>query len=209
MSMKNSDLFFSKIKEIYNISPIDNIKSIFEYGLLSFNNAKTLNHTSVANQEIQGIRDNKIIGKDGSTLHDYASCYFNARNAMLYRVLADNNECVILVISLEVLDLEGTVVSDRNAAVNISRFYTPSSGFNTLDFDTIFSDYWVDENHYPINSIKEVMQAEVLVKNCIPPTYFKKIIVPNQKVRDHIIEIINGYDIEIEVDNKLFFEEIK
>jgi len=203
--MKTSELYSKQISEIYNISPIENIESILEYGLLSYNRAKMIFHKSVANIEIQNVRDNKIITKDGLTLHDFASCYFNPRNAMLYRLVSNGDKCIVFSISLDVLNLTDTLVSDRNASTQISRVYDVADGFAELDFEKIRSRYWVDASGFQELSTKEKMQAEILVKDVILPKYFNKIYVDSIETKMEILNITSKYNIEIEVNRDMFF----
>ena len=203
--MKNSDLFSNQIHEIYNISPLDNIESILQNGLLSFNNAKRIFHVSLANDEIQLMRANKVISKDGLTLHDYASCYFNPRNAMLYRLISNGENCVIISISIDVLNLTDTLITDRNAATQISRIYTPADGYEKLNFEVIKSKLWVNQNGESNSNVKEQMQAEILVKERISPEYFNKIYVKTYKEKNKLDEICSKYNIIVEVNRDLFF----
>ncbi len=72
-----------EIKEFHYITHIDNLKSICEKGILSYNRANKLAHISIAMQEVQNRRDNKQV-PGGRPLHEYVNLYFCARNPMLY-----------------------------------------------------------------------------------------------------------------------------
>jgi RHS repeat-associated protein len=83
--MKRSD-----IKKLHFISPIENLASILEYGILCHNRAKELPHQSVAMNEIEETRRDKRIPGAG-VLHDYENLYFDAHNPMLSRLRSLND----------------------------------------------------------------------------------------------------------------------
>ena len=88
------------IKEFYFITPIDNIASIFEYGLLSHNKIKAsrLSHKSVAHGDVQKRREDKVIPGGRRKLHDYVNLYFNPRNSMMYsRKNLHEDLCVLAI----------------------------------------------------------------------------------------------------------------
>ena len=74
------------VRELHYITPIENLPSILEKGILSHKLASKIPHLSVALDVIQERRKNKIIPR-GRPLHDYVNLYFDARNPMLYRRL--------------------------------------------------------------------------------------------------------------------------
>ena len=125
---KPSRVFYDKTrrKSVFNIQPICNIPSVIENGILSYNRAQEIRHASVAMADVQRRR-NDITIPQGLPLHDYANAYFDPRNPMMYKRQHEVENLCVLAISSEVLDLEGTIVSDGNAASSYSRFFTPSA----------------------------------------------------------------------------------
>ena len=83
------------INELYYITPIDNVPSILQYGILSYKQASRLAHGSVAMTEIQARRTNRRIPGAGH-LHDYANLYFDAHNPMLSKVRQNNDRMFYL-----------------------------------------------------------------------------------------------------------------
>jgi hypothetical protein len=61
-----------ELQELYYITPICNIPSIMEHGILSHVRAGRLSHASVAMPEIQGRRT-KIRVPGGRRLHEYVN----------------------------------------------------------------------------------------------------------------------------------------
>src|SRR6266702_230791 len=95
--------------------PIANIGSVILHGILSYERAAKLEHHSVAMQPVQDRRDQKQV-PGGLRLHQYANLYFHARNPMMFKRLAEAPDLCVLRVSTEVLQLEGAVISDQNAA---------------------------------------------------------------------------------------------
>ena len=115
--------------------PIANIPSVLVHGILSHEGATKLKHHSVAMQAIQDKRDVKSV-PGGLRLHQYANLYFHARNPMLSA--RRHEDVCVLRLSTEVLNLQGTVIADQNAASKYVRFYA-SKKWGPLDFDDIYA----------------------------------------------------------------------
>lgn len=105
------------LKELHYIKPIDNVPSILMHGILSHKRAARLTHSSVAMQAIQDLRATKVV-PGGRKLHEYDNLYICARNPMLYKRLEMRDQICVLVVGPDVLDLDGSVVTDQNAASN-------------------------------------------------------------------------------------------
>lgn len=112
---------YSIVKFLFNINDLRNLKSIFQHGILSKNEKliRDISSTDLSNPDVQKRRDDKRIPNHGM-LHDYANLYFNPRNPMMYYLINHKkiDDLCIVCVDKRVLDLEGTVVSDRNAASN-------------------------------------------------------------------------------------------
>ena len=160
----------SRATELHCIMPMVNIASVLEHGILSYERAAKLTHHSVAMQPVQEKRDQKHV-PGGLKLHQYANLYFHARNPMLHkRLSAVDNLCVVRV-SMQVLKLPGTVVTDQNAASDYVRFLAPTQ-WQLLDWDDIFAMDW----RHPGDQItywrhKSRKCAEVLVPHRVDPKF--------------------------------------
>jgi hypothetical protein len=109
-----------ELDELHYITPLANVSSILSRGILSHNLASKVPHESVAMQEVQDRRVNKRVpGAGGRTLHDYANVSICARNPMLFKRRDIHTELCVLRINIAVLDLDGVIVTDRNAAATI------------------------------------------------------------------------------------------
>lgn len=155
-----------RVTELHCIMPIANMGSVLEHGILSYERSSKLPHQSVALQPVQDRRDKKSV-PGGLKLHQYANLYFNARNPMLYKRRGEAANICVLRISTAVLKLDGTVITDENAASDYVRFLGPSQ-WKSLAFDDIYATDW----RHPGDQIafwkhKSRMCAEVLVPNRI------------------------------------------
>src|SRR5438552_5234815 len=108
------------VEELHYISPIANVPSILEHGILSHRLAEHMRHKSVAMAEIQERRRLKQV-PCGRPLHDYVNLYFDAHNPMLSRVRNRNALICVLAVSPEVLKKAGVIITDQNAASNWAR----------------------------------------------------------------------------------------
>lgn len=193
---------------LYNINSIYNLESIFKYGLLSKNKANEyrIEYVDLSNHEVQSIRESTKIG-DGVELHDYASLYFNPRNAMLYYLMKNGYEqqICILEISNTVLDYSDSFISDGNAAKFGTHFYSSKNGLYHLEYEKIFIESWDDNDPYIKEEKKRHMFAEALVKNKVYQDDIIKILVPNDIVKNKLLSM--NLNIEISVNVHMFFGE--
>lgn len=187
------------IEEFYNIQSISNIESILRLGILSFNKSSNVNHDSIASMLVQGRRNKSV--PNGSNLHDYACLYFDARNTMMFKIKYRSDICVLRV-SEDVINLEGTVVTDRNAACDFVNFYTIDE-IRKLDFDTIFMRDWRSDNQSEYWWNRKVKCAEILVKNKVPSEYIIGAYVKNTTAQNSLEE--QGFDKPIEINRDMFF----
>jgi hypothetical protein len=138
--MKRSDL-----RELHYITPIQNVPSIMNHGILCHQKARQLNHASVAMQEVQDIRSRKRV-PGGLPLHAYVNLYFCARNPMMRKRAHQHLSLCVLQVSVGVLDLPNVVISDGNAASDYTAFWLPPLGLERVDFDLVFAEWWTDSN---------------------------------------------------------------
>ncbi len=109
-------------KYFYNIMPIENIPSVIKNGILSYDKASSVAHTSVAMSRVQARRERVHI-PNGGNLHSYANLYFTYHNPMMYKRREQAYSLCVLVIDPAVIYLDGCVLSDRNAAADLFNFF--------------------------------------------------------------------------------------
>src|SRR5213083_1185939 len=134
-----------RVIEFQCIMPLENIPSVLKHGILSNERVAKLSHRSVAMQEVQERRDLKRV-PGGLKLHQYANLYFHARNPMLFKRQNESSHLCVLQVSTAVLQTEGTVITDCNAASDYVRFLSPSQ-WRVLDFDDIYARDWRHPNN--------------------------------------------------------------
>lgn len=167
------------LTELHYITPIANIASILEHGILSNRRVARLHHESVAKQEVQDLRA-KVRVPGGRALHEYANLYICARNPMLFKRKSAHESLSVLRVSPSVLDLPDVVITDQNAASGYARFFSSSRGLSQVSRDWVFADDWRHPGdsraYYQHRSIK---CAEVLVPDLVDPTYILGAYVSN------------------------------
>ena len=151
---------------------------------------------------------NKIVPGTGKRLHDYANIYICARNPMLFKRKDTPTELCVLRISTAVLDLDGVIVTDRNAAATVASFRPAVAGLALLDRDLVFADDWRhpgDELEYLKH--RSIKCAEVLVPNRVPRNYITGAFVSCMQSRVKLAKI--APDLKITIDLHLFFLEVR
>lgn len=182
--------------------PISNIDSVITNGLLSYHRASRLPaHSSIAMDDVQAIREK--VSVYGQSLHDYASMYFSFRNPMMYKRRGRAEELCVLAIDTKVLDIEGCIVTDQNAASLTVRFYDACKGIEVIDFEKVFADNWVHENTYETALHRKIKCAEILVPNSVPYDYIAGACVLDEKSKERLED--SGFDKDIIVKADTFF----
>jgi ssDNA thymidine ADP-ribosyltransferase, DarT len=182
--------------------PMANIPSVMNRGILSYERAAKIQHRSVALQPIQDRRDRKQV-PGGLKLHQYANLYFHARNPMLFKRLAEAPNLCVLRVSTRVLELEGTVISDQNAASDYARFLHPRQ-WKLLDFDAIYAMDWRHPGNlaaYYRHSSQKC--AEILVPHCVEAQFLTGAYVMDGAARDRLKAL--GLALTVTANPMLFF----
>jgi len=190
------------VTELHYITPIANVASILQHGLLSHHRAKKVLHRSVAMQEIQEKRTGKTV-PGGRPLHDYVNLYFHARNPMLYKLRAEHESLCVLRVSDEVLDLPGVIITDENAASDYTAFYPSPDGLMHLNRDAVFAERWTDQDQIQKWRKTRAKCAEVLIPDKVEANLivgaYVSCVVAMQKL------IAAGFRSPIAIDGPLFF----
>jgi ssDNA thymidine ADP-ribosyltransferase, DarT len=190
-----------RVTEFQCIMPLKNIPSVLKHGILSNERADEVPHESLAMEEAQERRHPKQI-PGGLKLHQYANLYFHARNPMMYKRKDRVDTCCVLRVSLDVLQLPGVVIADRNASKDWVRFLEPSQ-WRFLDFERIFADDWTDSNFFEYIDKKGKKCAEVLVPHRVEPRFLIGAYTPSDAVAAQLQEL--GFLLPITVNRGLFF----
>jgi hypothetical protein len=160
----------SELKELHHITPIRNVVSILERGILSHVGSMKVKHHSVASDSVLARRAAKRV-PGGRPLLEYVNLYFHARNPMMYLRRAQHRSLCVLCVSPAVLDLPDVVVTDRNAASDYCRFSAAPDGLAIVDQDRVFARDWTHLNEIEAYRRKSKKCAEVLVPDSIDITF--------------------------------------
>ncbi|MDO4803134.1 MAG: DarT ssDNA thymidine ADP-ribosyltransferase family protein, partial [Prevotellaceae bacterium] len=106
-------------------------------------------------------------------------------------------------ISSEVLDLDGTIISDGNAASEYTRFFSPSDGIDQLDFVIIYGEWWTSDDPLEQAIKKRIKCAEILVPGSIPYNYIIGACVVDETAKQSLIN--QGFEKEIRIAPRVFF----
>lgn len=191
-----------RVTEFQCIMPIDNVPSVMEHGILSYERAAKLQHHSVAMPEIQERRDHKHV-PGGLKLHQYANLYFHARNPMMFKRQDEAPALCILRVSLDVIGVQGVVFADCNASTDYVRFLDPSQ-WSLLNFDDIYAMDWRhpgDPVAYRRHRARKC--AEVLVPHRVEPGRLLGAFAVDQAAAQRLADV--GFTLPIAVDPVLFF----
>ena len=193
----------NELRELHYITPISNVPSIVEHGILSHVRASRLQHQSVAMQAIQDRRAPKSL-PGGRPLHEYVNLYICARNPMLRKRKDRHLEICVLRVSPDVLDLPDAIVSDQNAASDYVRFSKAPEGLAIVNREMVFAEWW----KYPENQILEwrhasVKGAEVLVPDQVDARFVLGAYVSCEKAKASLETLNTG--LAVRIDPHLFF----
>ena len=178
--------------------PLRECASILDRGILCHRLASKIDHESVASEEVQAIRAGKQV-PNGLPLHHYANLYFDARNSMMSAIRHANLEIAVLRIDPRALDVERTVVTDRNAA-GAARFFEPAEGIAELDENAVYARWWTSSY-----DAKQRRCAEVLVPDRVAPDYILGAYVMNEECGERLRAIIDPRQLAITVNADLYF----
>ncbi len=191
-----------ELTELHYITPIANVPSILKYGILSHNRAAPHPHQSVAMEDVQSRRDT-ITLPTGRRLHDYVNLYFYARNPMMYKRKDGHETLCVLIISTNVLDLPGTVITDRNAAAN-PRFMSFPQGLAMVDHGRVFAEFWTHPgNPSAYFDHKAVKCAEALVPDRVESRYITGVYASCKKSAEMLERL--AQTLQVIMNGHLFF----
>jgi len=193
----------SDITELHFIAPIANVPSILRHGILSHRQADRLAHDSVAMPEVQERRKNKLI-PGARHLHEYANLYFDAHNPMLSKRRAQNDAVCVLRVDCAVLNLNGVIIADRNAASGWVKFSAVEEGLRHINRDRVFARYWTHPSDaYQEMSHKSEKCAEVLVPDRVETRFIRGAYVADQAA----LAAFNALNVElpVSINSAIFF----
>jgi hypothetical protein len=192
-----------RVRELHYITDARNLGSILAMGLLCHQRAGAVPHQSVASEEIQERRRLKRL-PNGERLHSYVNLYFDARNPMMYKLLQKGlTNLIVICVSPDVLGIPGTILTDGNAAAEVTGFYPSPDGLGNLDENLIYAQSWNDPDYWTKVEKKRVRCAEVLVPELISPAYIRSCYADNSSVRASCRQVAGS--LRIEINRSMYF----
>lgn len=143
-----------------------NLESIFECGnLQSYNRMRGRTYFNLSNEDVQKGRAGIRIKETDRPLHDYVPLYFGFKTPMVARNQDQNDNLLFLRFSLDILSLQGVVISDGNARSIDTQFKV----FKTIDDLAVIDSKAIQTVKYAHDlDLKRKKQAEVLVPDSLP-----------------------------------------
>jgi hypothetical protein len=194
---------FSDVKQLYYITHVRNVPSILKHGILAHERIERegIKYYPIYDAEIVERRK-EIRTPDGRVLWDFANLYFQARNAMLYRVVTEKSadELAVLAVSKDILLQKDIFISTGNAASGGS-LILPKAGLAKIDADVLNMEYWTVED-----GSKRKMMAECLVPDSVPSSLIKTIYVASHQTAEQLKAEVPHTTIPIIPEQHLFFQ---
>lgn len=196
----------TKASDLYYITHIDNLPSILKLGILSHSRMEKegVQRRPIYDPSIVNRRRDKAVPSGGS-LWEYANLYFQPRNAMLFRVVAENSAENIAVLSLRpsILGREDIFITDGNAASDETEFYSASDGLNQLLEIRRQADreFWSAET-----GSKRRLMAECLVPGQVDASLIQGIYVASPDMVERVKALLPGSGIPVIPEPAWFFK---
>ena len=193
-----------ELEELHCITPIGNVASILEHGILSNMRAEKLPHTSVAMPEMQDLR-RKVIVPGGRPLHQYANLYLCGRNPMMSKRRDSHSELCVLRVRPDVLDLPNVVITDQNAGSRYVRFAASPSGLSIVNRAMVFAEFWTHPDDQKMQwRHSSIKCAEVLIPDRIAPQFVIGVYVSGETGRARIAEVASS--LSVVINPHMFFQ---
>lgn len=192
-----------ELRELHYITDVSNLPSIEDQGILSHEMANKYAHKSVALKVVQERREGKIV-PNARPLHHYVNLYFCARNPMMYLIRDSHRSLCVLRIDPSVVDIQGAIISDRNASSDWASFFPSPEGLSEVNGELVFARYWTDADRYEQMRKKSIKCAELLVPNRVEQAYITGVYASCEGVRTNLMT--TGSLLQCHLQPDLFFQ---
>ncbi|MFT6653627.1 MAG: hypothetical protein ACJAWI_000370 [Marinomonas primoryensis] len=179
---------------LYHLTDIENLESIFEYGLLSreeLNQSDKIGYTDVADQEI--IKKRKELG-----LESHVPFHFFTKNPFDYAAVRGNADKEFVLIALR-----RTIAKSKNWKI-VTRHPLASSGVEVLSYDegmeAINWDCMNKRNFMEDDECKSICMAECLSPKPVSARDFLIIAVKNVDQQKKVINLARSAGLSVHVN---------
>jgi hypothetical protein len=122
---------------------------------------------------------------------------------MLYKRKDMAEEICVLAVDASILNDPNCILSDRNAATDLVKFYPASEGVNQIDFGKVFAQYWIHDDPYEHLNHKAIKCAEILIPQRVSYEYIVGAYVVSDMAEKALIA--TGFDKRIVINPKVFY----
>lgn len=194
--MGNGDELLQRFGLNY-ITPIENLPSILEHGLLSRSAmlARGVGFVDISDHDVQALRERQdpVYGRP---IHDYVPLFLNHRNAMLYSRKELQDRLVILTIDRRVSSGPGVLFCDGNAAA-VDTVFSTDTNILAPCREALEAEYWTG-----VKDGRRRRMAEVLVPDVVPCDAIVRAVCNNTEL---LGRIQREFDLSASVDTSFFF----
>jgi hypothetical protein len=198
---------------VFRIIPIQNLEYILRDGLHCKNaGRKDKGFVTIGSKEIITQRDTRIVKCYPDTVvNDYVPFYFSVRTPMLFNIVtgrgvpaSPQKDIIYLCCKLSELATDDFqwCFTDGNAAKKISKFSNDIKHLEYLDWRSIKTTDFRDENADGDEDRVRKKHAEFLVKDHVPVNYINVIAVLNQTIKEQVETILDNFDLTIDIKIK-------
>ena len=198
---------------VYRIIAIENLSTDLKKGLFSKNSAKpNPNRVTIGSKEIITSRDERIVKCFPETVvNDYVPFYFSVRTPMLYNIITGlgvpkRPQKEIIYLCCQLADLANDefqwCFTNANAAERITKFYNELRHLDKVDWHSISTTDFRNNNADGDEDRIRKKHAEFLVKDHVPRQKIKGIAVLNAAVKEEVESIVSASKLKIEVKVK-------
>lgn len=180
-------------KNLVHVTDFSNLESILKNGLLS------LDELESQNMEVKycSSQDSRNIDKYRG-LSKYVRLAYTPFYDMIPKLLHAGNlkNPIIILISPEILKLEGVKFTNKNAICNDAYLSDEDEIFDSLDFEKIYKHR--DKDNYFLEEYKNARQSEILIPQKIDIQYFNKIIIQTG-IQYNLLNVYNINIVEYDI----------
>jgi hypothetical protein len=198
---------------VFRIIAMENLEIDLKKGLYSKNNAKPdSKRVVIGSTEIISSRDQRVVKCYPDTVvNDYVPFYFSFRTPMLYNIITGlgvpkraQKDIVYLCCRLQDLatDEFQWCFTNANAAEKITKFYNELRHLEKVDWHSIKTTDFRNNNTDGDEDRIRKKHAEFLVKDHVPRTKIKGVAVLNTAVKGQVEDIVSACKLQVEVKVK-------
>lgn len=186
------------LKYAFRITHIDNIPHILRNGIVKADSPlRDDNFVSIGDQQVIRVRSEMAV--EGRRISDYIPFYFGPRSPMLYVIQHGYNGvqrvepwnivyCVIRLDDIMNNNID-CVFTNGHALSKITSFFAKErlAGIDEIvKYDDVYSSQWDTEADIDLKRRKE---AELLIKNDLPPQFIKGFVVYNEEAKQKLMMV--------------------